>query len=59
LDNIQELTEIAEQKQRHLQFILAVLARRYAELIETFEQLEFKDGLAESRFADHPFGCGL
>lgn len=53
LDNISELTELAEVKARQLQFILAVPARRYSELSETFETLEFKDGLAESTFADH------
>ena len=53
LDNISELTELAEVKARKLQFILAVPARRYGELSETFESLEFTDGLAESTFAGH------
>lgn len=53
LDNISELTELAEVKARKLQFILAVPARRYGELSKTFESLEFADGLAESTFAGH------
>jgi transposase len=53
LDNISELTELAEVKARKLQFILAVPARRYGELSETFESLEFTDGHAESTFAGH------
>jgi transposase len=53
LDNISELTELAEVKERKLQFILAVPARRYGELSETFDSLEFKQGLAESTFAGH------
>lgn len=53
LDNIAELTELAAVRARQLQFILAVPARRYSELSETFESLEFTDGLAESTFAGH------
>jgi len=53
LDNISELTELAEVKARKLQFIIAVPARRYGELCETFEKLEFTKGLAESTFAGH------
>ena len=53
LDNIAELTELAEVKSRKLQFIIAVPARRYGELSETFETLTFADGLSESTFAGH------
>ena len=54
LENIGELRELAEQGDRKLEFILAVPARRYAELTETFESLAFDEtGLAESTFADH------
>lgn len=53
LDNIAELTELAEVKARKLQFIIAVPARRYGELSETFETLTFTDGLSESIFAGH------
>jgi transposase len=53
LDNIAELTDLAEVKVRKLQFIIAVPARRYGELSETFETLEFADGLSESTFAGH------
>ena len=39
---------------RRLEFILAVPARRYAELTETFESLAFDEaGLTESTFAGH------
>lgn len=53
LDNVAELTQMAEVRSRKLQFILAVPARRYAELAETFEELQFTNGLAESTFAGH------
>jgi hypothetical protein len=54
LDNVAELTALAERDGRTLEFILAVPARRYSELIETFTQLSFEeDGLAEARFAGH------
>ncbi|TDL74108.1 IS1634 family transposase [Palleronia sediminis] len=54
LDNIGELTALADQGDRQLEFILAVPARRYAELVETFQSLVFDDdGLAESAFAGH------
>jgi len=53
LDNVAELTRIADDSARKLQFILAVPARRYAELGETLEGLSYTDGLAEGRFADH------
>lgn len=51
LDNVTELTRLAEATGRTLEFILAVPARRYAELGGTLENLPFDDGLAESRFA--------
>lgn len=54
MENIGELTAMAHQGGRKLEFILAVPARRYADLIETFQGLTFsKDGLAEATFADH------
>ena len=54
LDNIHHLTEMANQGGRKLEFILAVPARRYGELIGTFQDLSFdQGGLAEARFADH------
>jgi hypothetical protein len=55
LDNISELTAMAEREPggRKLEFILAVPARRYAELAETFQDLAFTDGLAEASFAGH------
>ncbi len=53
LDNIGELTAMADQGGRKLEFILAVPARRYADLVETFRGLAFEDGLAEASFAGH------
>jgi hypothetical protein len=56
LENIGELTALAEQARggRTLEFILAVPARRYGELVETFRGLAFdEDGLAEASFAGH------
>lgn len=54
LDNIGELTALADQGGRKLEFILAVPARRYGELVETFEGLAFsEEGLAEATFAGH------
>ena len=54
LENIGELSEQADRGDRKLEFILAVPARRYAELTETFESLAFDEaGLAESTFSDH------
>lgn len=52
LDNVAELQRMAEAGRRKLQFILAVPARRYAELGGTLEALRFVDGLAEGRFAE-------
>ncbi len=53
LDNIAEFTAVAEHSGRKLDFILAVPARRYADLVETFRGLTFQEGLAESTFAGH------
>jgi transposase len=53
LDNIDELTALADRDGRRLEFILAVPARRYAELVDTFQTLTFDDGLAEATFAGH------
>ena len=54
LDNIDELTALADQDERKLEFILAVPARRYGELVDTFRDLAFDEqGLAESTFAGH------
>ena len=54
LDNIGELTGMADQDGRKLEFILAVPARRYGELVETFQGLTFDGGgLAEASFAGH------
>lgn len=54
LENIDELTALADQDGCTLEFILAVPARRYADLVETFRGLAFDEGgLAESSFAGH------
>lgn len=54
LENIDELAALADQGGRELEFILAVPARRYADLVETFQNLTFsEDGLAEAAFAGH------
>jgi transposase len=54
LENIDELTALATKGNRRLEFILAVPARRYAELVDTFRSLVFdKVGLAEASFAGH------
>ncbi|MCP5081092.1 MAG: IS1634 family transposase, partial [Alphaproteobacteria bacterium] len=54
LGNIGELTAMADQGGRTLEFILAVPARRYGELVNTFRDLTLsEDGLAESTFAGH------
>lgn len=54
LDNIDALTGLAKEGGRTLEFILAVPARRYGELVETFRNLAFDaDGLAEATFAGH------
>jgi hypothetical protein len=54
LDNIGALTELAKEGGRTLEFILAVPARRYGELVETFRGLTFDaEGLAEACFAGH------
>jgi hypothetical protein len=55
LDNVSELTSMAESQAggRKLEFILAVPARRYADLVDIFQGLAFTDGLAEASFAGH------
>ena len=54
LDNIGALTALAQEGGRTLEFILAVPARRYGELVETFRSLTFdEEGLAEATFAGH------
>ena len=53
MDNVAELTRIADDSARKLQFILAVPARRYAELGVTLDGLSYTEGLAEGRFAEH------
>ena len=54
LENIGELSDLADQGGRRLEFILAVPARRYADLTETFGSLAFDEaGVAESTFAGH------
>jgi hypothetical protein len=54
LENIDELAALATTGKRRLEFILAVPARRYAELVDTFRGLAFdEDGLAEASFAGH------
>jgi hypothetical protein len=55
LDNIHHLTEMADQGGRKLEFILAVPARRYSDLVETFRAFDFSggDGLREASFEGH------
>lgn len=56
LDNVAELSALATDTQRQLQFILAVPARRYREIGGTLDALSFdhdQASLAESTFAEH------
>jgi transposase len=53
MENVAELSRVAEETARAVQFILAVPARRYSELAPAMQTLEFKDGLAEGSFAGH------
>lgn len=56
LDNIAELSTIATETKRQLQFILAVPARRYRELGGTLDALAFnpdRASLTEGEFAGH------
>jgi hypothetical protein len=55
LDNIHHLTDIADKGGRKLEFILAVPARRYSDLLETFQNFDFSDGdgLREASFEGH------
>jgi transposase len=43
LDNIGALTALAQEGGRTLEFILAVPARRYGELVDTFRSLTFDE----------------
>ena len=56
LDNVAQLAEVAAASTRRIEFILAVPARRYAELGGTMDRLAFVDGIAEGRFADQRRG---
>ena len=48
------MTGIADQCGRSLEFIFAVPARRYADFVPTFRDLNYDEvGLAEGTFADH------
>ena len=52
-ENIAELTAITDQGGRSLEFIFAVPARRYADLVPTFRNLNFDEaGFAEGTFED-------
>lgn len=52
LEDIDELTSLADRDGRKLEFILAVPARRYADLVDIFRGLAFEEGgLAEASFA--------
>ena len=55
LDNISELTALADREagECKLEFILAVPARRYGELVDTFQGLALTGGPAEASFAGH------
>lgn len=56
IDNIAELSAIATETKRQLQFILAVPARRYRELGGTLDALAFdpdQPSLSEGKFAGH------
>ncbi len=54
LENIDELTTLADRGGRKLEFILAVPARRYSDLVKTFQGLAFgDDGPTEATFAGH------
>jgi len=55
LDNIHHLTDMADKDGRKLEFILAVPARRYSDLMETFRSFDFSegDGLREASFEGH------
>ena len=53
-EDIGELSDLADQGGRRLEFTLAVPARRCPDLTETFESLAFNEaGLTESTFAGH------
>ena len=50
LDNIAQIRELALEKQRQVDFILAVSARRYKAMPTLMAELNYTDGLAETRF---------
>lgn len=50
LDNIAQIRALALEKQRQVDFILAVSARRYKTMPTLMEGLKYTDGLAETRF---------
>ncbi len=50
LDNIAQIRALALEKQRQVDFILAVSARRYKAMPTLMEGLTYTDGLAETRF---------
>lgn len=55
LDKIGDLAAMADLGRRMSEAILVVPARRYSDLVDTFQARDFgdKDGLAEARFAGH------
>jgi len=54
LENIGELTALADRGGRGLVFILAVPVRRHADPVPAFGELDSgEDGMAEATFADH------
>lgn len=50
LDNIAQIRALALEKQRQVDFILAVSARRYKTMPTLMAGLKYTDGLAETRF---------
>ena len=50
LDNIAQIRALALEKQRQVDFILALSARRYKAMPALMAELNYTDGLAETRF---------
>ena len=50
LDNIAQIRALALEKQRQVDFILALSARRYKAMPALMAELKFTDGMAETRF---------
>ena len=50
LDNVAQIRALAAEKQRHVDFILAVSARRYKAMPGLMRDLKYTDGMAETRF---------